>query len=191
MKKIGLTGIIGSGKTTAALCFKDLGVPVFIADDSAKKLMVEDGFLKKNIKKILGDKAYLGDSLNKNYIFKKIFHDTTLLKQMNRLIHPMVKADFESWILNQNHSYVVYEAALIFENKSESFFDKIICIKTPINIIHERLSKRDNYSKERIDVILDSQLDQKIKCMKSDYCIENISKNELFEQINFIHSEFI
>ena len=191
MKKIGLTGIIGSGKTTAALCFKDLGVPVFIADDSAKKLMVEDGFIKKNIKKILGDKAYVGDSLNKIYISKKIFNDTTLLKQMNRLIHPMVKADFESWILNQNHSYVVYEAALIFENKSESFFDKIICIKTPINIIHERLSKRDNYSKERIDRILDSQVDQKIKCMKSDYCIENISKNELFKQINFVHSEFL
>ena len=175
MKKIGLTGVIGSGKTTAALFFKDLGVPVFIADDCAKELM-EDDDLKKKIKKLLGDSAYIKGKLNKEFVSEKIFNDTTLLSHINNIVHPRVHEYFNIWISKQNSKYIVYEAALIFENNSQHIFDKIICIKTPINLILDRINNRENYSEDKVKRILNNQLSQELKCSKSDFCIENNQK---------------
>ena len=135
MKKIGLTGIVGSGKTTAALYFKGLGVPVFIADDCAKELMENDNNLKNQVTKLLGDVAYLNGKLNKEFISEKIFNDTELLTHINNIVHPRVHEYFNKWILEQSSKYIIYEAALIFENNSQHIFDKIICIKTPLNLI--------------------------------------------------------
>ena len=188
MKKIALTGIIGSGKTTAATFFKDLGIPVFIADDCAKDLMISDSELKTQIINLLGEFAYTDGKLNKEFISEQIFNNKNLLDSVNSLIHPRVQKAFDLWVKNQNSSYVIYEAALIFENNSQNIFDKIICVKTPINIIHERICNRENYSKKRVDKILDSQLSQDVKCSMSDFCIENNSKEKLLSEINRIHS---
>ena len=190
MIKIGLTGVIGSGKTTAVNYFKSLGVPVFIADDSAKKLMTNDADLKSNISDLLGKNAYLGLQLNKEFIFDRIFNNKDLLISINNLVHPKVNKAYNNWLKEQNFAYSIYEAALIFENKSESHFDKIICIKTPLDIIHYRLKSRPNYSKNKINLILKNQISQDVKCSKSDFCIDNTSIDELREQINRIHISF-
>ena len=190
MIKIGLTGVIGSGKTTAVNYFKSLGVPVFIADDSAKKLMNNDTDLKSNIIDLLGENAYLGLQLNKEFISNRIFNNKDLLISINNLVHPKVNKAYNNWLKEQNFAYSIYEAALIFENKSESHFDKIICIKTPLDIIHYRLKSRPNYSKNKINLILKNQINQDVKCSKSDFCIDNTSIDELREQINRIHISF-
>ena len=191
MKKIALTGVIGSGKTTAATFFKDLGIPVFIADDCAKELMISDSDLKTQIINLLGEYAYINGKLNKEFISEKIFNNKSLLDSLNSLIHPRVQKAFDLWLKHQNSKYIIYEAALIFENNSENIFDKIICVKTPLKIIHERISNRENYSKNRVDKILDSQLSQDVKCSMSDFCIENTSKEKLFSEINKIHSSLL
>lgn len=191
MKKIALTGVIGSGKTTAATFFNDLGIPVFIADDCAKDLMISDPDLKSKIINLLGEYAYINDELNKEFISEQIFNNKTLLDSVNFLIHPRVQKAFDLWLNNQNSKYIIYEAALIFENNSENIFDKIICIKTPLNIIHKRISNRENYSKIRVEKILDSQLSQDVKCSMSDFCIENTSKEKLLSEINNIHSSLL
>ena len=190
MIKIGLTGVIGSGKTTAVNYFKSLGVPVFIADDSAKKLMTNDRDLKSDIIDLLGENAYLGLELNKEFISDRIFNNKDLLISINNLVHPKVNKAYNNWLKEQNFAYSIYEAALIFENKSESHFDKIICIKTPLDIIHYRLKSRPNYSKNKINLILKNQISQDVKCSKSDFCIDNTSIDELREQINRIHISF-
>ena len=187
MIKIALTGIIGSGKTTAANYFKSLGIPVFIADDCAKELMATDYELKTHLVNLLGELTYVKDKLNREFISDQIFNNKNLLTSVNNLIHPRVQKAFDVWVNKQNSKYVVYEAALIFENNSDYMFDKIICIKTPLNIIHKRIINRKNYSKNKIDKIINSQLDQDIKCSKSDFCIENTSKDKLFADIKKIH----
>lgn len=191
MKKIGLTGIIGSGKTTAALYFKDLGVPVFIADDCAKELMENDDNLKNQITNLLGDLAYLNGKLNKEFISKKIFYDSMLLSHINDIVHPRVHEYFNIWISKQNSKYIIYEAALIFENNSQHIFDKIICIKTPLNLIFDRINKRENFSEDKLRRILKNQLSQELKCSKSDFCVENISKNKLYNELLNIHTSLI
>lgn len=190
MIKIGLTGVVGSGKTTAVNYFKSLGVPVFIADEFAKKLMNNDTDLKSNIIDLLGENAYLGLELNKEFISDRIFNNKDLLISINNLVHPKVNKAYNNWLKEQNFAYSIYEAALIFENKSESHFDKIICIKTPLDIIHYRLKSRPNYSKNKINLILKNQISQDVKCSKSDFCIDNTSIDELREQINRIHISF-
>ena len=191
MIKIGLTGVIGSGKSTAANYFSKLGVPVFFADNSAKKIMNTDSSVKKCLVDLLGSLAYSNGELNKQFISDKIFNNQNLLKSINNLIHPKVQEDFNLWLTNQTFPYVIYEAALIFENSSEHLFDKIICIKTPLDIIYNRLKKRGDYSKNRIDKILKNQLSQNVKCSKSDYCIENISMESLVNEIDKIHSSLL
>ena len=187
MIKIALTGIIGSGKTTAANYFKSLGIPVFIADDCAKELMTTDYELKTHLVNLLGKLTYVKDKLNREFISDQIFNNKNLLTSVNNLIHPRVQKAFDVWVNKQNSKYVVYEAALIFENNSDYMFDNIIFIKTPLNIIHKRIINRKNYSKNKIDKIINSQLDQDIKCSKSDFCIENTSKDKLFADIKKIH----
>tara|TARA_B100000579_G_scaffold425463_1_gene431225 strand:+ start:2369 stop:2944 length:576 start_codon:yes stop_codon:yes gene_type:complete len=191
MIKIGLTGVIGSGKSTAANYFSKLGVPVFFADNSAKKIMNTDSSVKKCLVDLLGSLAYSNGELNKQFISDKIFNNQNLLKSINNLVHPKVQEDFNLWLTNQTSPYVIYEAALIFENSSEHLFDKIICIKTPLDIIYNRLKKRGDYSKNRIDKILKNQLSQNVKCSKSDYCIENISMDSLVIEIDKIHSSLL
>ena len=191
MIKIGLTGVIGSGKSTAANYFSRLGVPVFFADNSAKRIMNTDSSVKKCLVDLLGSLAYLNGELNKQFVSDKIFNNQNLLKSINNLIHPKVQEDFNLWLKKQTYPYVIYEAALIFENSSEHLFDKIICIKTPLDIIYNRLKERGDYSKNRIDKILKNQLSQNVKCSKSDYCIENISMDSLVIEIDKIHSSLL
>ena len=187
MKKIAITGIIGSGKSTAVGLFKKLDIPVFVADESAKELMENDSQVIDQISDYFGDISYLNGKLNKKYISDRIFNNSSDLKFVNSLVHPKVNDKFKGWYNVQKASYVIYESALVFENGSEGIFDEIICIKTPINIIHQRISLRENYSFEKINKIIENQISQDEKCKKSTYCILNDSIDNLKKNLIDIH----
>ena len=189
MKKVAVTGIIGSGKSTAASLFKNLGIPVFVADESAKDLMQNDSNVIDKLLYYFGDIVYENGKLNKYYISERIFNNSSDLKFVNSLVHPLVNDRFESWCNVQRSSYIIYESALVFENESEDIFDEIICIKTPINIIHQRINQRENYSFEKINKIIKNQISQDEKCKKSSYCVLNDSIENLNRQILAIHNK--
>ena len=189
MKKVAITGIIGSGKSTAARLFKKLGIPVFVADESAKDLMQKDNNVINKLVYYFGDIVYENGKLNKSYISERIFNNSSDLKFVNSLVHPIVNDRFQSWCNVQESSYIIYESALVFENESEDFFDEIICIKTPINIIHQRINLRENYSFEKINKIIKNQMSQDEKCKKSSFCILNDSIENLNRYIQEIHNK--
>lgn len=189
MKKVAITGIIGSGKSTATSLFKELGIPVFVADESAKDLMQNDINVINKLENYFGDFAYLNGKLNKSYISERIFNNSSDLKFVNSLVHPKVNDRFQSWCNVQKSSYIIYESALVFENESEDIFDEIICIKTPINIIHQRINAREDYNFEKINKIIENQVSQDEKCKKSSYCILNDSIENLNRYIHEIHNK--
>jgi len=189
MKKVAITGIIGSGKSTAASLFKKLGIPVFIADESAKDLMQNDNNVINKLVYYFGDIVYENGKLNKSYISERIFNNSSDLKFVNSLVHPIVNDRFQSWCNVQESSYIIYESALVFENESEDIFDEIICIKTPINIIHQRINVREDYNFEKINKIIENQISQDEKCKKSSFCILNDSIENLNRYIHEIHNK--
>ena len=189
MKKVAITGIIGSGKSTAASLFKKLGIPVFIADESAKDLMQNDNNVINKLVYYFGDIVYENGKLNKSYISERIFNNSSDLKFVNSLVHPIVNDRFQIWCNVQESSYIIYESALVFENESEDIFDEIICIKTPINIIHQRINVREDYNFEKINKIIENQISQDEKCKKSSFCILNDSIENLNRYIHEIHNK--
>ena len=125
---VGLTGGIGSGKTTVATFFEALGIPVYIADDEAKALMVRSKVIRRKLIALFGEEAYLGKELNRPYIASKIFNDNVLLDQMNAIVHPKVASHFMRWLKKQDALYVIIEAAIIFELNKEDQYDFIITV---------------------------------------------------------------
>ena len=132
---------------------------------------------------------YDNGKLNKSYISERIFNNSSDLKFVNSLVHPIVNDRFQSWCNVQESSYIIYESALVFENESEDIFDEIICIKTPINIIHQRINVREDYNFEKINKIIENQISQDEKCKKSSFCILNDSIDNLNRYIHEIHNK--
>ena len=184
---VALTGGIGSGKTTVANMFKNLGVPVYDSDKEAKNLMMSSKKLRKDIKALLGDLAYKDKTLNREYIAKKVFKDKGLLKQLNEIVHPAVRKDFLKWAKKQGAAYVIQESAIVFENKQEDFYDKIILVTAPQEIRLERVIERDNVSKSKIMDRMGNQLDDEDKIKMSDYVIDNITLDETRSKVKEVH----
>ena len=170
---VGLTGGIGSGKTTVGNFFIELGVPVYNSDFMAKKLMVSSKQLKKDIKKLLGKEAYKGKKLNKTFISDKIFNNASLLKKMNNIVHPAIHDDFIVWTKNQKSPYVIQESALIFENSMQAFYDKTILVIAPQDIRVQRVVNRDAISENKILERINNQLSDTEKIALSDFVIVN------------------
>jgi dephospho-CoA kinase len=184
---VGVTGGIGSGKTTVVNLFKDLGIPVYITDAEAKRLMQEDRNLVQDIKKKFGENAYKNDVLDKTYISKIVFDDSAKLKTLNAIVHPAVRRDFNLWALAQKSPYVIYESALIFEHDQQDLFDDIILVTAPENLRIERVKKRSGLSEIDIKSRMKQQMVDKFKKPKSKYIIENIIKKELKSIVNNIN----
>jgi len=173
MMLVGLTGGIGSGKTTVCGFFEELGVPVYNSDEEAKKIMTSSKKVKKAIIKILGKKAYKGKKLNKKYISEQIFNDSSLLKKMNEIVHPAVEKDFLKWARKQKAPYVIQETALIFENSKQDFYDYIILVTAPMRKRVKRVMARDGSSKKEVMDRLKNQLGDDAKIPHSHYVLEN------------------
>lgn len=191
MKIVGLTGGIGSGKTTVAGIFSKLGVPVYIADDEAKKLMKSSKVIKRKLVKLFGEDAYINGNLNKPFIANAIFNNKALLEKMNAIIHPKVASHFNKWFLKQTAPYVIKEAAILFENNTYQSFDFIITVTAPEEIKIERLLNRDDTSIKRIEDIMKNQWPDEEKIKYSDFVIVNNAIENTEKQVAKIHAQII
>lgn len=187
MMVVGLTGGIGSGKTTVGKMFAELGVPVYNSDKQAKKLMQSSKRIRKAIIDLLGEGAYLEKKLNRDFIALKVFNDNDLLQKLNGIVHPTVRKHFLSWSKKQDNPYVIQEAAVIFENSSVERYDKIILITAPLEVRVNRILKRDNATKEDILTRMDNQWKDVEKIPLSDFVIENIDLDKTKSKIQKVH----
>lgn len=173
MKIIGLTGGIGSGKTTVLKMFKELGCATYVADIEAKKLMNSNAVLISQIKQLLGDEAYVNNSLNRNYIAKIVFNNKEKLAAINALVHPAVREDFQNFVNKSTSKIIIYEAAILLESGSDKLCDFIITVATEIDERIERVLKRDNVTKEQILERMQHQLSDEEKAKRADFVINN------------------
>ncbi|AIM62063.1 dephospho-CoA kinase [Cellulophaga geojensis KL-A] len=187
MKIVGLTGGIGSGKSTAAKMFADLGVPVYNSDTEAKKLMHTSANVKEQIIQLLGAEAYKNGFLNREYIAQKVFSKANLLEQLNAIVHPAVRIHFLEWTEKQNAPYVIQESAIIFENNNQDFYDYIILVTAPLEVRIDRILKRDNTTREKILSRMDNQWTDERKEKMSDFMLINEDIVKLKLKIREIH----
>ncbi len=182
MLKIGLTGGIGSGKTTVAKIFELLGINVYYADIRAKKLL--NSFeLRPKITKIFGD-IYKNGLLDKKKLAEIVFNDKNKLQQLNKIVHPAVERDFELWCKNKiaNH-YIIKEAAILFESGSHKYLDKIIMVFAPEDVRINRVCKRDNTTREKVIARIKNQWSDEEKIKLSDFVIKNYGNNLVIPQV--------
>lgn len=196
MKKplqIGITGGIGSGKTLVCHIFALLGVPVYDADSRAKTLMTTDGILVSQIKKEFGVLSFRADgSLDRAYLAEHVFSNPDKLKVLNSLVHPRVGADYAHWVTEQTSSYVLKEAALLFEAKSNQALDKIIVVSAPEELRIQRVLQRDKHRTEQlVKDIIRNQLEDEKKVKLADYVILNDERTPLIPQVIALHKQFL
>ncbi len=191
MTIVGLTGGIGSGKTTVANFFKELNVPVYIADNEAKKLMNVSKILKRKIKKVFGDEAYINDELNRPFIASKIFKDKSLLNKMNAIVHPKVGKHFLKWLEKQKHPYVIKEAAILFENDGYKDCDYIITVIADKHVRINRILERDNTTIQKINAIMQNQWKDEDRITLSDFVIVNNTLKNTKEQVFETHKKLL
>jgi len=184
---VGLTGGIGSGKTTVAKQFLEMGIPVYIADEEAKRLMRRSKIIRRKLIKLFGTEAYVGEELNKPFLANIIFNDKNYLQKMNAIVHPKVARHFEKWVLKQEAPYVIKEVAILFENGGHNACDFVITVTAPIETRIKRLLKRDNTSKEKIEAIMKNQWTDEEKVKHSHFVIENIELENTKKQVEKIH----
>lgn len=191
MKVVGLTGGIGSGKTTVSNMFKDLGIPVYIADVEAKELMNTSKVIKRKLIELFGPKAYINNELNRTYIASKIFNNNAYLDKMNAIIHPKVAMHFKKWLQKQTSKYVIKESAIIFEHNMQSQYDYIITVIANKEERINRILRRDNTSKDKILAIMEHQLNDDEKIKISDFIIVNDNLEHTKEQILNTHNSIL
>lgn len=187
MRIIGLTGGIGSGKTTVAGFFKELGIPVYIADDAGKRLMKTSVRVKEQIIELLGSGAYKGDSPNTEYIASRVFSSAEELQQLNMIIHPAVALDFKSWLEAQTAPYVIYEAAILFESGGYKKCDEVILVTAPFEKRIARLKTRDNSSEADIEARIQHQWSDEKKRKLANHEIKNAELSSTREQVRNLH----
>lgn len=190
MKKIGITGGIGSGKTIVSEVFKILGVPVFNSDSEAKYLVDKDPDVKKKLKAAFGNDIYSDTGLNREKMAGIIFKDKNALEKMNSIVHPAVRKLFNNWCLKHNDlQYVLQEAAILFESGASKQLDKVITVYAPENERINRVMRRNNISRDDVKNRIKNQLSDEEKIKKSDYVIKNFSNYLVIPQVLEIHKQ--
>ena len=182
-KIIGLTGGIGSGKTTIANYFKEMGIPVYIADDEAKKIMQSKSIIEE-IKTTFGNYLFENGVLNRARLAEIVFNNSEKLNQLNAIIHPAVKNDFQSWLQkNKDHDYVIYEAAILFESGRYKDCDLIITVTATEEIRIERVMKRDKTTREQVLSRIKMQWKDEERISKSNFIIINDNLKNAKEEV--------
>ncbi len=190
MLKIGITGGIGSGKTTVSKLFELLGIPVYYADDRAKWLMQNDAALSKKLRKEFGEDTFINGSLQNKILAAKVFNNSIALKKLNSLVHPAVFDDFKKWVTEQkNVPFILKEAALIFEAGSDEHLDKVITVYAPEHLRVQRIVERDKTTEEAIRARMQQQLPDEEKVKRSQFVIYNDEKQLVIPQVLKIYSE--
>jgi len=191
MLKIGLTGGIGSGKTTVAKVFTTLGIPVYHADLEARRLMENEPTLIKLIRDHFSEKAYENGSLNRSYISSIVFNDKKKLDLLNSLVHPFTIEDGKQWMGRQKSAYAIKEAALIFESGSQGEFDLIIGVYAPETLRLFRTMQRDHIDKAIVKSRMNNQIKEEIKMKLCDEVLMNDEQQLLLPQIINLHHQLM
>jgi dephospho-CoA kinase len=192
--QIGITGGIGSGKSLVTRIFQTFGVPVYDADSHAKALMTTDGILVSGIKKEFGDLAYNPDgSLNRTYLADHVFNDQTKLNVLNSLVHPRVAVDYDKWVQkHRDDTYILKEAALLFEANTHKNLDRIIVVSAPEELRIKRVLQRDKHrTVEQIKAIVEKQMPEREKMERADHIIVNDETQLVIPQVLALHRQFI
>ena len=183
-KRIGITGNIGAGKTTACREFERLGIPVYYADERAKLLMVEDDSLRRGIVAAFGEQAYTPTGLNRDFLGRSVFGDPERLAVLNGLVHPAVARDAERWQQRQTAApYTLHEAAIILEIGAQAQYDKLIVVDCPLAVRQRRVMTRDGASAEAFLARAERQWSDERKRAAADYLIVNDGRSLLLPQV--------
>ncbi|GGH00756.1 dephospho-CoA kinase [Pedobacter zeae] len=194
MYKVGITGGIGSGKSTVCKVFELLGIPVFYADQAAKELMTQDILLIEGVKAAFGNESYFEDGkLNNKYIAGIVFNNEKALAQLNALVHPAVFRAFDAWeaTIPSTVPYTLKEAAILFESGSYKLCDTTILVTAPYEIKLKRLIQRDGVTEEQVKARMDKQLSDEEKAKMADHFIINDEQQSVIEQVLALHRQLI
>ena len=187
--RIGLTGGIGSGKSAVAKIFETLGIPVYYADDAAKRVMNENALLRKQLIRHFGEESYTDNQLNRKYISSRVFGNPEQLTLLNSLVHPLTIADADQWMQLQTAPYIIKEAALIFESDAWKHLDEVIGVSAPFELRLNRAMKRDNISAGEVQARMSKQMNEEEKMNRCDYVIINDETELLIPQVLVLHEK--
>lgn len=188
---VGLTGGIGSGKSTVAKFFSELDIPVYDSDKEAKWLMTNSTEIKKGLVDLFGPNAYLNQKLNKTLISEIVFKDKDKLNELNKIVHPAVRNHFIEWVMQQRAPYVIQESALIFENDLQKNYDAIILVTAPEAIRIARVMQRDEIIESQVRARIANQLSEDKKIDHVDFVIENLDKLQTKNRVHEIHEKLL
>ena len=191
MKIIGLTGGIGSGKSTVARIFEAMGIPIYYADDRAKALYLEDQELQQQVIQHFGSNSYQNGKLNRTHLANEVFKDKRKLKLLNQLVHPKVAKDFMEWKKLQRAEYVIKEAAILFESGSYKNCNATITVAASKQERIQRVMKRDKTTEELVEKRIDNQMTDRERKTMANFEILNFSPHLLIEQVYSIHHSIL
>jgi dephospho-CoA kinase len=189
--KLGITGGIGSGKTSVCRVFEVLGIPVFSADRQAQELMEKDNDIIAGINSITGKDLYKSGNLNRTDLASIIFNDRTILKRVNSLVHPAVFDRFANWMLQQAAPYVIMETAILFESGASAIVDRIATVVAPVEQRVKRVMIRNKLSQEQVMERIRNQMDDKERMRQSDFIISNSENDMIIPSVLKIHNEIL
>lgn len=191
MLRIGLTGGIGSGKSTVAHIFEVLGIPVYYADAASKRLMNDDEKVKADIINAFGKEVYSDEKLDRKYLSEIVFKDEKKLEILNSIVHPATLLDAAEWMKKQTALYAIKEAALIFESGSNKALDFVIGVESPRPLRLQRAMKRDNITHHQAMARIDKQMDEETKIGLCDFVIVNDEQQMVTPQVLALHQKFL
>lgn len=189
--RLGVTGGIGSGKTSVCRVFSVLGIPVFSADREAQYIMENDKDIMRKINSLAGQDLYPGGSLNRTELAKIIFNDRALLNKVNMLVHPAVFERFRKWVPDQSSPYTIMEAAILFESGASRFVDRIVTVVAPIEERIKRVIMRNKLTREQVKERMKNQMDDEGRRKLSDFIIYNSENEMIIPAILNIHNEIL
>ncbi len=189
--KLGVTGGIGSGKTSVCKVFSVLGIPVFSADFVAREIMDKDRDVIRALNKIAGRDLYLNGDLDREGLARLIFNDQSLLGKVNSLVHPVVFERFNHWQMEQNAPYVIMEAAILFESGASKLVDRIVTVVAPVEERIERVVRSNRHTREQVMERIRNQMDDDLKIKQSDYIIHNSENDMIIPAILEIHDDLL
>ncbi len=192
MLKLGITGGIGSGKTTICKLFELLGVPVYYADEESKKILDEDKLVKEQVIKMFGS-SILNDSgiIDRKELAAIVFNNKEQLEKLNAILHPAVGQHFENWLKKQNTAYILKEAAILFESGAYKQVDKVLTVVAPLELKIQRTMKRDGVSKEEVERRMQLQMTDEEKIKRADFVIINNEQELLIPQVFSLNQQLV
>jgi len=189
--RLGITGGIGSGKTTVCRIFSVLGVPVFVADNVAKELMHSDAEIRTRLNHVAGKDLYVSGSLDRKELARIIFNRPDLLRKVNEAVHPMVLRHFDEWASAEETPYVIMESAILFEAGADSLVDRVATISAPVEERIARVMGRNDLSREEVIGRINNQLEDEEREEQSYYVINNSDNEMIIPEILRIHEDML